>query len=110
MTTTYDWIIEQLEAYPEKEGHTDVVFSIHWRVNANDGGYAATNYGSVAVTLDKTSVFTPYENLTKEQVVSWVKSALGAQQVVDIEAGLAGQIEDLKNPPVIRPGLPWAAE
>lgn len=109
MAITYNWIIEQMEAYPEKDGHTDVVFTVHWRANANEGNYNATSYGSVGVTLDPDGDFTPYANLTQAQVVGWVKDALGAEQVDDIERGLAGQIEHLKSPPVVRPPIPWAA-
>lgn len=108
MAITYDWIVEQMEAYPEKDGFENVVFTCHWRANAADGNYTATSYGSVGVTLDPDADFTPYENLTQEQVVSWVKDALGSEQVADIERGLAGQIDNLKNPPVVRPPLPWA--
>lgn len=108
MAISYEWKIEQMEAYPEKDGFSDVVFTVHWRVNAADGNYSATSYGSVGVQLDTTQNFTPYNQLTKEQVVSWVKDALGTEQVTQIESGLEGQIENLKNPPVVRPELPWA--
>lgn len=110
MTVSYDWKIEQMEAYPEKDNYQDVVFCCHWRCNANEGNYNATSYGSVGVQLDPdTEDFIPYANLTQAQCVAWVKDALGAEQVADIERGLEGQIENLINPPVVRPALPWAA-
>jgi hypothetical protein len=107
MAINYEWKIEQMEAYPQYEGHSDVVFTCHWRLNANEGNYNATSYGSVGVTLDPDSDFVPYANLTQAEVVNWVKDALGEEQVSQIETGLAGQIENLKNPPVVRPELPW---
>ena len=110
MAITYNWVIEQMEAYPEKDGFTEVVFTCHWRCNANEGNYNATSYGSVGVQLDPAETFIPYANLTQDEVVVWVKNALGAEQVADIERGLEGQIENLITPPVIRPPLPWNTE
>ncbi len=110
MAISYEWKIEQMEAYPEKDGFSDVVFTVHWRCNAQDGNYAATAYGSVGVQLDPQSEYIPYVNLTPAEVIGWVKDALGDEQVGDIDRGLAGQIAALANPPVVRPTLPWAAE
>lgn len=109
MAITYDWLVEQMQAYPEKDGYQDVVFTVHWRVNANEGNYNATVYGSIGVTLDPAAPFTPYADLTQDQVVGWVKDAMGPEQVAATEANLANQIENLINPPVVTPPLPWAA-
>ena len=109
MAVTYNWVIEQMDAYPEKEGRSDVVFNVHWRVNANDGNYNATGYGTVGVQLDPASEFIPYANLTQDEVVGWVKEALGVEQVTQIETGLSGQIANLQNPPVVTNPLPWSS-
>jgi hypothetical protein len=108
MTVTSTWKIEQLDCYPTKEGQTDVVFTIHWRVNGTDGTYDATNYGTLAVTYVADAAFTPYANLTQDQVIGWVKDSMGADMVADIEAGISVRIANLANPPVISPALPWA--
>ena len=109
MSVTYNWVVEQMDSYPEKDGYSDVVFTVYWRVNATESNFAATNYGSVGVSIDPEEPFTPYPDLTQDQVVGWVKSALGEEQVTQIEAGLAGQITNLINPPVITIPLPWSA-
>lgn len=105
---TYTWVIERLDCYPERDGHTDVVFTVYWRLNAQDGDYGATRYGSVGLTYEATQPFTPYENLTQAQVVGWVQVALGAEQVAQMEAALAANIAAQINPPVVSPPLPWA--
>jgi hypothetical protein len=109
MTISYNWTIAQLDAYPEYEGHKDVVFTAHWRMDGTDGEYAAGVYGSVGLTLDPKAKFTPFEKLTEAQVIGWVKDALGEEQVTSYEENVANQIEALINPPVVRPPLPWAA-
>lgn len=109
MAITYNWFVAQMEAYPEYEGNTDVVFTVHWCMDGTDGEYTAGVYGSVDLTLDPGAPFTPYVDLTEAQVIGWVQSALGEEQVAAYEANVAQQIEDEINPPVVTPPLPWIA-
>jgi hypothetical protein len=98
-----------MDCYPELDGDTDVVFTVHWTLNGTDGAYAGSVYGSVGVTLDEGGTFTPYASLTEAQVIGWVKDALGEEQVAAYEASVAQQIADQANPPVVNPPLPWGA-
>lgn len=107
MATEYTWVIAALECYPEHEGHSDVVFTAHWRLTGVDGEYTAGVYGSVGLTLDPDAPFTPFADLTQDQVVGWVKDALGEEQVAAYKANIDKQIADQANPPVVRPTLPW---
>jgi hypothetical protein len=110
MAITYNWGIVQLDAYPEKDGLTDVVFTVHWNLTGDDGeGHTGYAYGSVGVTLDEGGAYTPFSELTQAQVVGWVKDSLGEEQVASLEAGIANQIEQQINPTVVTPPLPWAA-
>jgi hypothetical protein len=107
MTIKYNWTIAQLDAYPEYEGHKDVVFTAHWRCDGTDGEHTSGVYGSVGLTLDPEAKFTPFEKLTEKQVAGWVKGALGEEQVKEYESSIAGQIDALASPPVVNPPLPW---
>ena len=109
MSITNTWVIDQMNCYPTYESQTDVVFNVHWRVNATDGTYNATSYGTVGVTYVAGSPYTPYADLTQAQVIGWVQAALVAEQVATIEAGLATNIANQVNPPVVSPALPWAS-
>jgi hypothetical protein len=109
MSITSTWVIQQMDCYPQAEGQTDVVFNVHWRVNATDGTYNATSYGSVGVTYAAGSPYTPYDQLTQAQVVGWVQGSMGPEQVASIEASLVKDIEDQINPPIVTPSLPWGA-
>lgn len=109
MAITYNWQIAQLDAYPTYENHTDVVFTVHWRMDGTDGEHTAGVYGSVGLTLDPEADFTPYADLTEAQVIGWVKDALGEEQVASYEENVAAQIAALANPPVVNPPLPWGA-
>jgi len=105
---TYSWVVSQLECYPQHEGRTNVVFTIHWRRQATDGAHKADIYGSQNIHLDADAPFTPYAEITKAQVEGWLENALGAEKVVELDASLDKQIKDKKNPLVERPALPWA--
>lgn len=108
MPITNSWAVVQMDAYPEADGETDVVFNVHWTLTATDGTYQGYVYGSQAVGLDPNAPFTPYADLTEDQVINWVQSAMGAEQVAAYEAAVADQIANQVNPPVVTPPLPWA--
>jgi hypothetical protein len=103
------WVIEQMNCYPTAENQLDVVFNVHWRVNATYDAYSATSYGTVGVTYEAGSPYTPFADLTQDQVVGWVQTSMGPEQVASIEAGLATNIANQVNPPIVTPPLPWSA-
>lgn len=109
MTTTYTWNVVQMDCYPQADGETDVVFTVHWTLTGTDGTYTGSVYGSQAVSIDPDAPFTPYADLTQAQVIGWVQDALGTEQVAAYEANVAGQIDDQVDPPVVTPPLPWSA-
>ena len=107
MTIINTWTVVQMDCYPEVDGETDVVFTVHWTLTGVDGDYTGSVYGSQALTLDPGAPFTPYADLTEAQVIGWVQAAMGAEQVAAYEANVAGQIANQINPPVVTPPLPW---
>jgi hypothetical protein len=94
----YEWNIAQMD----RNAADGFVTTVHYTVLTIDGEYAASSYGTVGFTQEEGS-YTPFEQLTKEQVVGWVQESLGKDEV---EAGLAAQIDAQKNP-VSESGLPW---
>jgi hypothetical protein len=101
------WIIERLLVKPTEGSLTDVVITADWRCNGTDGTYSGTCYGSASFA-PPTEAFTPYPDLTEQQVLGWCY-ANGVDQSA-IEANVSAQIENQINPPVIAPPLPWAAQ
>lgn len=107
MSVSYTWTITQMDCYPNAEGQTDVVFIAHWTLTGNDGAYNGSVYGTTGLTYTAGTPYTPYADLTQDQVVGWVKTALGTEQVAAYEANIATQIANQINPPVVAPPLPW---
>jgi hypothetical protein len=98
------WIIERLLVKPTEGSLTDVVITADWRCNGSQDNYSGTCYGSASFA-PPTDSFTPYEDLTEQQVLGWCFSN-GVDQTA-IEANVSLQIENQINPPVIAPPLPW---
>jgi hypothetical protein len=95
----YTWNVVQMDRLTSD----GFVVTVHYTVNAVDGDYTASTYGTVGYTQEDKS-YTPFADLTKDQVIGWVKDSLGQETV---ETALAAQIEAQKNP-VQESGLPWA--
>jgi hypothetical protein len=98
--TTFDWNVVQTNYNTIDK----FITTVHYTVNAVDGDYTASTYGTVGYTEDPSKQYIPYADLTETQVVGWVQESLGKDTV---EEGLAAQIEAQKNP-VQESGLPWA--
>jgi hypothetical protein len=101
---TLSWIIERLLVKPTEGDKTDVVITADWRCNGTNGTYTGTCYGSCSFAAPSGD-FTPYPDLTQDQVLGWCFSN-GVDQKA-IEANVSAQIENQINPPVIAPPLPW---
>jgi hypothetical protein len=102
--TTLSWIIERLLVKPIEGSNPDVVITADWRCNGTDETYSGTCYGSCSFQ-PPSGEFTPYEDLTQEQVLNWCY-ANGVDKTA-IEANVTQQINDQINPPVVTLPLPW---
>lgn len=100
MTTTFTWAIANLE----RETADGFVYTAHYTVNAEDGTYSAGAYGSLG--LERPDNLIPFDDLTEEMVVGWVKEKLGDEKVAEIEAALQAQLDE-KHAPTKAAGVPW---
>ena len=109
------WLIERLLVKPTEGSLTDVVITADWRCNGTETTgsgdteqiFSGTCYGSASFA-PPTENFTPYPDLTEQQVLGWC-FANGVDQSA-IEANVTAQIAWQIDPPVISPPLPWAPE
>jgi hypothetical protein len=106
------WLIERLLTKPVEGSNTDVVITADWRCNGTETTgsgdtektYSGTCYGSCSFAPPSGS-FTPYDQLTEQQVLSWCY-ANGVDKTA-IEANVSLQIQNQINPPVVSLPLPW---
>lgn len=103
------WAIAQLERHTAD----GIVYTAHWTVNASaesgaeGAGATAGAYGSIGLEAPtEGDEVIPFESLTQEIVVGWVKDKLGEEAVASTEGALATQIEEQLQPKSAA-GLPW---
>ena len=113
---TYTWKINAVDCYTSKDGLEKVAYNVHWSFFATDGENNASMIGVQSVGEPSPDNFTPFDQLTEEQVVSWITSSMDVEQM---QANLDKQIEDLVAPkvvtlqlnkPVVEPVVEEAAE
>ena len=108
METNFQWVISQLNCAVELEGLPNVINMIHWRYNATkvegDKTYFADTYGASSVAQPNPQNFTPYKDVTEEEVINWLEQILPVEEMQSrLEANITLQI----NPVEVTLPLPW---
>ena len=106
MAISYTWDVSTVDTYPTLDSNADVVYNVHWRLNAEDdanqdadgNNWTATVYGTQAVDTSDLSSFTAFADLTASDVQGWVETAMGSDAVTALKTGLDAQIAEQKNP------------
>ena len=92
---TYKWIFSAFDCKVD-EKLDKVVTTVHWRYKGTDeDGIEAEVYGAQPVGEPNPDAFTPYPEISEEQVIKWMES------IIDMEAmneNIANQIDLIKNP------------
>ena len=105
MSTVITWNISQLDCVPQAPEGADYVVTAHWQCTGVDGAYSGQVYSTTSFAVVE-GAFTPYSDLTLDQVLGWVW-ANGVDKDAT-EAAVEGQIEAQINPPIVAPPLPWS--
>ena len=104
MTTQITWTVTAMNC-STTEQNPDTVIVVHWNCSGTDGTYNASVYSTCSLPAP-TGTFTPYPDLTQDQVLGWIW-ANGVDQAAT-EAAVEQQIQNQINPPVVTLPLPWA--
>ena len=103
--TTYNWNCKTVDAYPLVGENADVVYNVHWRVTGvsdqvdpEGNAYQASAIGTQVLNTEDITDFIPFDQLTNDQVVQWVKDAMGEERVSSLESNLQSQIDNLITP------------
>jgi hypothetical protein len=104
MATEFTWGVAQLE----RQLSDGTVYTVHYTIEAFDGTYRSSAYGSLGLEAPDEDEMIPYADLTPEIVMEWVKEKFGEEKVEEIHQALSAQIAEQRAPKVAQ-GLPWAA-
>jgi hypothetical protein len=106
MSDTYTWGIANLERHLSD----GAVYTAHWTLSAERvfGGeiISTGSYGSIGFSDPDPDTFTPYDQLTLPQVITWVQNTLDTEKVAEMEAALSNQLDQLVTP-TDASGTPW---
>jgi len=105
MAINYTWDCNTVDVYPSDDDHTDVIYVVHWRLNAEDTEsdeeedvYEATVYGTQSIDTSDLSNFIPFEDVTNAIATGWVENAMGEEAVQNLKDSLDANIAEQKNP------------
>ena len=105
MANTYTWDCKTVDVYPTYDNYSDVVYNVHWRLNAESdqqdaegNNYTATVYGTQTLTVDDIGSFIPFADLTNDTVIGWITTAMGDDEVQSLKDGLDSNIDSQINP------------
>lgn len=90
----------------ERDTSDGFVTVVHWTASQVDEGFSASSYGTVSFVKEDGINYVPYESLTEDQVIDWVKGSMGEEGVEALELSLANNINDQKTPKKTS-GTPW---
>lgn len=101
----YTWTFSAFDCKVDENGLNKVVTTVHWRYRGTDeDGITAETYGAQSVGEPNPDAFTPYPNLSKEQVIGWMESQMDMET---INENIASQITLIKNPVQVTLTAPW---
>jgi hypothetical protein len=100
--TQFTWRITNME----RETADGYVFVIHYTVEASDGIYRSSAYGSLGLERPEGSMI-PYADLTEDQVVmEWLLPKFGDEKAQEIHDALQTQLDEQHHPSKAS-GMPW---
>lgn len=101
---THTWKVVSLDAQPSRDGHNNVINTVHWTLTGVDEEHTASTYGSVGVTYDADSSFVEYDNLTETDALAWVWDSVDKTEQ---EANVEKQLAELANPSKVTLSPAW---
>lgn len=107
------WRVIKMECLPEYQGSRLYVFNVNWKCLSYYNGIAGGPfYGEVEgftsmPVPENVSSFTPYDELSESQVLSWVYSNMTISEKERFETLAKEKILNQINPPIVSLPNPW---
>ena len=111
MAITYTWKITGLKTKDVSDDKPAAVVQTYWqKIGTDENGNEGTFSGATPFTVDpsdESGPFIPFEDLTEEDVLDWIKTVVVGGYADHVNGQIAKQIEE-KISPVVDNRLPWA--
>jgi hypothetical protein len=113
MSITYTWKVTSLKVKDLSEDKKNAIVQTYWqKIGTDENGNEGTFSGATPFTVDPTDdsgPFVPFEQLTEEDVLDWIKSVVVGSYEEHVNSKIFEQIQD-KLTPAVDAKLPWAPE
>lgn len=100
MTIKKTWKVDSID----KQTEDDLIVNVQWRLEATGQGKPTDLYGFVS--LERGDSFIPYDELTEDIVIGWVKDKFGEQHVANLEEAVENQFNQLNRQDKVTSKLP----
>jgi len=81
---------------------SDVLTTLHWTATDTETvsgvEHSGSHYGYVQLAEPDSASFIALADITTDNLITWLKSALGSDKVTEYETSIAGQISKSKEP------------
>lgn len=105
----YKWYIRNIQCIIEEKQLNDIVYCIEWiRVAStifNEKEVQTLTSGEMICSAPNPNDFTPYNELTYEQVCQWLDNGLN---VAEINLKLDKQLKEITKPEIVSLPIPFA--
>ena len=107
MAIEYRWKFPTLGVTYSEGALANVISTSYYNLIAEEDGLSVYMPGSINLSAPNPAAFTPYDQVTPEQVQAWTEQALGQVKVQIYKEKLAVQLQQKKNPTSGPMPPPW---
>jgi len=108
MDITYSFKITNIYCYPTYQAVENLAFAVLWEYTGVYEKYSSYVSGNTNIPYDPSAEYTPYRNLTEQEVISWIEQFTEESILQDARQLIEMRILEMSLPPlVINPKLPW---
>ena len=100
LALTYTWKLKSLKK-TDADGMSGVIVGTQWECTGTDeDGFSGTFNGATPFKLSEVDAenFTPYEQLTQEQILSWIEGVVVGAYKDHVDGQIQKQIDAVKFP------------
>ena len=106
MAINYTWEVSECDVFPSKNGKSNVVNGVHWRLTGTDdtnndslgNSITHTVYGLARLDTSDLSSFTNWSSLNTSTVQGWVETVLGSDKIAALKENIDNVIGEQVSP------------
>jgi hypothetical protein len=108
MAITYTWEITNIRKANTLNDLLNVLVHVRWKkIGTDENGTTGEFHGATPLSAPEGESFTPYEDLTKEQVLSWIQAVVVGSYEQHVNGQIQKQITKKNDPWVDVENAPW---